>query len=73
MAAIEAQVQADIGEIDQVIASAKSSCNQDIGALNQELDSALKTRGVDTASLEKLQKAEGEIGGAREVTESPIQ
>ncbi len=60
LAAIEAQVQADIGEIDQVIASAKSSCDQDLGALNQELDSALKARGVDTASLEKLQKEKSE-------------
>lgn len=60
MAAIESQVQAEIGEIDQVIASAKSSCDQDIGALNKELDSALKARGVDTASLEKLQKEKSE-------------
>jgi len=60
LAAIESQVQAEIGEIDQVIALAKSSCDQDIGSLNKELDSALKARGVDTASLEKLQKEKSE-------------
>lgn len=56
LAAIDTQVQAEIGEIDQIIATAKSSYDQDIGALNQELESALKVRGVDTDSLEKLRK-----------------
>lgn len=60
LAAIESQVQAEISEIDQVITLAKSSCDQDIGGLNKELDSALKARGVDTASLEKLQKEKSE-------------
>lgn len=60
LVAIDAQVQTEIGEIDQIIATAKSSCDQDIGALNQEMDSALKVRGVDTASLEKLRKEKEE-------------
>jgi hypothetical protein len=61
LAAIDTQVQAEIGEIDQIIATAKSSCDQDIGALNQELDLALKAQGVDTASLEKLRKEKTEV------------
>ncbi len=60
LAVIEARVQTDIGEIDQVIALEKSSCDQEVCAQNEELGSALKARGVDTASLEKLQKEKSE-------------
>jgi hypothetical protein len=51
---IEAQARAEITEIDQAIAAARSAMDQDINALNQELEAALQTRGVDTTSLEKL-------------------
>jgi hypothetical protein len=63
LAAIDAQVQTGIGEIDRVIASAKTSCDQDTDALNRERESALKAHGVDMDSLEKLRSEKAEAQG----------
>ncbi len=57
LAAIAAQRQTEIDAIDQALAVAKAAYDQDIGALNQELESTLKTCGVDTLTLEILRKA----------------
>lgn len=53
---ISDQTKAEIAEIDQAIAAAKSACEQDTETLNRELESALRAQGVDTGSLEKLQQ-----------------
>lgn len=58
---IDAQIQAELTQIDQVILAAKSSCDHDIGVLNQELRSALKERGVDTDSLDKLKQEKSKV------------
>ena len=58
---IDARIKAEIAEIDRAIVSAKRSCDKDIEDLNRELESALKAKGVDTASLEKLRKEKADV------------
>ncbi len=60
LAEIEAKIQSSILEIDHAIALEKSSCDQELLSQNEDLVSKLKTKGVDTASLEKLRKEKSE-------------
>lgn len=43
-----------IGLIDDTIRQARTECEKDLSSLSNELEQALKTAGVDTASLERL-------------------
>lgn len=54
ISAIQSRADEEIAKIDLVILDAKSSWEHDIDTLNRELDSALKAKGIDTVSLEKL-------------------
>lgn len=44
-----------LGRIDDSIRLARSECDSDLTSLKTELEQALKTAGVDTASLDRLQ------------------